>query len=257
MSGSSAGMDGYYDSIWNKWVYSDGHTASFSVTLGEMVATHYQDGSSWVPWDTAPSWTAPNSVFGGAATAVNGGVGGVPREQGFASFQKGKSYLSVFSAKEQGTGNTKEILQNQQYAHLYGWKYTALNIDNKGKNESWADFLNRSFGNAKFDGIFYQQHGNLSGPVDKSVTALFAALTPALSGYANDGATIYATQCRGMIDAAFLGVIKESYGVQGAWTASGYNSEISSGIISYMPVNPGMDDGRFYGNRYLPWEFKK
>jgi hypothetical protein len=81
MSGSSAGMDGYYDSIWNKWVYSDGHTASFSVTLGEMVATHYQDGSSWVPWDTAPSWTATNSgveqsliVSGASAPQLSSGT---------------------------------------------------------------------------------------------------------------------------------------------------------------------------------------
>lgn len=163
--------------------------------------------------------------------------------------------MEVYSGREQGPGCVNDILFSESDAKYLGWKYKALDIDGKKANETWNQFLSRSLGDAKFDGIFYAQHGNLSGPVNKAVSGMFAALTPSLSAYANSNVMIVATQCRGMVDAALLRTFKNSYKVDGVWTAAGFNATTINGFISRIPYDPA-SDVHFYGKGYVPWKKK-
>jgi hypothetical protein len=227
--------------------------ASASIRSGTPVAQ--QAGTPADPKEKKPEEKAPNRVNAANATSVNGvAETGVSLADGSILFQKGKSYLVVYSGKEQGATNASDIASFQKNAGVFGYKLIALNLDGRQPSASWSDYVKGAVGSSTFDGIFFDQHGGVSGSVNRTVAGLFQNdLAPALGGYLNSGGYVTLMQCHGVFADGFVQSIKESFGGAPVYSAGGYNSMTYQGAVSYLPVNPSTDDGYFYSNRYSPW----
>jgi len=186
---------------------------------------------------------------------VAGAAGqGVSLADGSITFQKGKAYLVVYSGKEQGSTNAADIASYQKNAGIFGYKLVALDIDGRPAKVGWGDYVKGALGSSTFDGVFFNQHGGLSGAVNGTVAGLFQNdLAPALGGYLNSGGYVALMQCRGVFADGFVNSIQSSFGGAPVFSAGGYNSMNYNGAVAYLPVNPSTDDGYFYSNRYSPW----
>ena len=226
------------------------HLANASQTLGTHQATW-----CWGYDFASGCAVAPNSVNSANATGVAGAAGqGVSLADGSITFQKGKAYLVVYSGKEQGSTNAADIASYQKNAGIFGYKLVALDIDGRPAKVGWGDYVKGALGSSTFDGVFFNQHGGLSGAVNGTVAGLFQNdLAPALGGYLNSGGYVALMQCRGVFADGFVNSIQSSFGGAPVFSAGGYNSMNYNGAVAYLPVNPSTDDGYFYSNRYSPW----
>lgn len=180
--------------------------------------------------------------------------------RGTYAFKKGKVYLHIASGAEQGAFNVKDDKLRASKAAANGYSAFYLNVDERRKSETIAEFFKRSFdeffrGNScdhRFGAIVWSQHGGLLGAEDGALLEAFKVnIAPGVAPYLKPGGDVVLCQCYGVFTAADLQSIKTAFGGALIYYARGENSWQEPGVVSNMPTY--RFDGTLITNRYTPW----